>query len=385
MKKRKFLWMLPYYPYPAVSGGNVRIFNLIKYLSRYYDIDLISYYDKTILETDISALEEYCRRVIVVERKQYEGELPHIFQYYTSPEMIGELESLLNEGYDFIQIDFLTMAYYIFMLKEKIRTPVFFTEHDVSSFYFEKCFHNRHLPEKERYDEWVRMQEVMGKIYPLFDAIFTVSYNDAVFLAQKIKNNRIFAAPTGTDCNFYGFKERRETCDLVYVGHFLHYPNVDSVGFFLEEIFPLIRKKYPDIKFNIVGSEGDRVFKDIAGDNIIVSGTVPDIRDYLYNSGIFVAPIRLGIGIRGKILEAMAAGVPVISTSLGASGIKAESGKHLMIADTPKEFLEKIDIILNCEAIRGELVTNARRFVEDEYDWPKTVEKIVDIYEGLLN
>ena len=148
--KRKFLWLLPYFPYPPLDGGNVRVLNLIKYLSEHFDMHLLCYSHGNIEKKSIEILRQYCKRVVVVERKDSEGALPTIFQNYYTDEMKRELEIIIKDRFDFIQIDFLTMAYYIFMLKEKTQTPVFFTEHDVSSFDFDKCFHNRHLAEKQR-------------------------------------------------------------------------------------------------------------------------------------------------------------------------------------------------------------------------------------------
>lgn len=386
VKRKKILWLLPYYPYPLITGGNVRIFNLIKYLSEYYDMYILSYFDKEIKDAHIKALEKYCRKVIVVERKLREGDLPLIFRHYYTPEMIKELESVIKDNFDFIQIDFLTMAYYIFMLKRKVRIPVFFTEHDVSSFDFEKCFHNRHLKEKERYIEWVKMHKVIDKIYPLFNAILTVSHNDAKILKEKYPDLNIYAAPTGTDCKYYSFRSRTDKIkNLIYVGHYIHYPNLDSVQFFLNDILPLIECKYPKMKFYIVGSGGKKTFKELNKNNVEVTGTVPDIRKYLYKDGIFVAPIRLGIGIRGKILEAMSTGLPVVSTSLGAKGIGAKSGTHLLVADSPMKFAQQIEKLIKDKNLRNKLTCNAEKFVKDNYNWPVVVKNLVGIYEEFFN
>ncbi|MFC2061716.1 glycosyltransferase family 4 protein [Elusimicrobiota bacterium] len=386
MKKKRFLWLLPYFPYPPVSGGNVRVFNLIKYLSCYYDIHLLSYIDHDIPDEYIKELEKYCKCVTVVERKLYEGELPLIFRYYYTPEMIKELKNTLKDNFNFIQIDFLTMGYYVKILKELTSTPVFFTEHDVSSFDFEKCFHNRHLPDKERYIEWTKMHEVIKEIYPLFDVILTVSNNDAEILKNKFPDYSIYAAPTGTDCEYYAYKARNSAGKgIIYVGHYIHYPNVDSVHFFLEDIFPLIEEKYPEMKFYIVGSGGREKFKDLENSKVEITGTIPDIRDYLYMEGIFAAPIRIGIGIRGKILEAMSAGMPVVSSALGAEGIGANNEEQLLIADTPAEFSGQIQRLIEDKALRDKLTGNAEKFVRRIYNWPVIIEKLGNTYEQYLN
>ncbi|MBN2407333.1 MAG: glycosyltransferase [Elusimicrobia bacterium] len=383
MKRKRMLWVLPYYPYPPYTGGNVRIYNLLKSLSAKYDIHLVSYYDDHIDGRDISSLEKICGKVTVVKRNMREGELPLIFQYYYTPEMTKELETILKGRFDFIQIDFLTMAHYVQLIRQKSSAPVFYTEHDVSSFNFDKCFHNRHLEEKERYAEWVRIGRMIENIYPLFDMIMTVSENDAVILRGRFPGAKIHPVPTGTDCEYYGY--RRNSCsakNLVYVGHYIHYPNIDSVKYFLDRIFPVLLKKDPDTKFHIVGSGGKKVFGDLECDNIAVSGTVADIRKFLYLDGIFVAPIRLGIGIRGKILEAMSAGQPVVSTSVGIKGIGAEDGKQVLVADGPEEFAACIQRLREDAALRERLTSNARQFVEGNYSWPSIVQKLVGVYEA---
>jgi glycosyltransferase involved in cell wall biosynthesis len=323
--------------------------------------------------------------VTVVQRKEHDGELPLIFQYYTTDEMTIEIRKHLNEKYDFIQIDFLTMAYYVFKIKEITKLPVFFTEHDVSSFYFDRCFHNRHLSEKDRYIEWVRMRKMMDGIYGLFDAIFTVSENDAEILRGKLPGKNIYPAPTGTDCDYYAFKPAPNSGDLVFVGHFLHYPNVDSVNYLISEILPLIKKKCPQIKTKVVGSGGKEAFRDMADPDIIVTGTVPDIREYLYNSRIFVAPIRIGIGIRGKILEAMSCGLPVVSTLLGAEGIGARNAEHLLVADRPELFASHVKALIDDEDLRNRLINRGREFVEQKYNWPDICRSIMSLYGKLLS
>jgi len=381
--KKSFLWLLPYFPYPAITGGNVRIYNLIKYLSNYYDINLLSFTDQEIKNSYISHLENFCKKVIVVKRKIYEGNLPLIFQHYYTPEMVRELKKFLKDKFDFIQIDFLIMGYYAKLLKELTSIPVFYSEHDVSSFFFEKCFHNRHLPDKERYIEWLKMHKIIKEIYPLFDLITTVSHNDSEILKKLFPNLKIYPAPTGTDCNHYKFRRERDNNDLIYVGHYVHYPNVDSVNFILNKIFPFLKKEY-DLKLYIVGSGGKKVFNNINSENIVITGTVPDILPYLHKTGIFLAPIRIGIGIRGKILEAMASGTPVITSPVGAKGINAMDKEHLLVAEKPHDYLKSIQLLINDRKLKEEIIIRARKFVEENYNWDKIAKQLIEIYTKTL-
>lgn len=384
MRKKKLLWLLPYFPYPLLSGGNVRVFNLIKHLGKKIDIDLLSFIEPGTPENDVKQVKKYCRKVKVVERKLYTGKLPLVFQEYFTPQMRNVLKNMLKKDYDLIQIDYLTMAYYAKMIKELSITPLVFTEHDVSWFDFDKCFHNRHLDNRRRYYEWIKMRGVAEELYSLFDAVITVSSNDARILKKQYSDKTVFSAPTGTDCSYYAFREGRRSFDMVYTGHFGHYPNLDSVNFFLKKIFPLIRRNLPNIKFRIVGSGGKGVFPNLEINGVKVTGTVKDIRGYLYNSGVFIAPLRLGVGIRGKILEAMATGLPVVTTKTGADGIGAKNGVHLLVANEPDSFASCVERITKDNRLSRKLAWNARRFVEKKFDWKVRADELYEIYDNCL-
>ena len=382
MKNRKrLLWLLPYLPFPPLSGGNVRVFNLLKHLAEELDIHLLSFIEPGTSPGNVSRLSDLCGSVNAVTRKPREGELPLIFQDYYTAEMRSALAEALKERYDFIQIDFLTMAYYAKDIKEAAKdTPLLFTEHDVSWMDFEKCFHNRHLRDRDRYFEWVRMGKLIDDLYSLFDTVITVSANDALILGRKYPGKKIFTAPTGTDCGYYSFKRDRKVNDIVYTGHYVHYPNVDSVNYLIEEIYPLVRSKCREIRLFVVGSGGERVFHGLKKDGVTVTGTVSDIRPFLHKCGMFVAPVRIGVGIRGKILEAMACGLPVITSELGAAGIGALNGVHLLTAESPEEFARCAEMIISDRKMSLDMSDRARRFVEEKYDWRVRATELLNVY-----
>lgn len=381
--KNSFLWILPYFPYPLLSGGNVRVFNLIKYLSESYDIHLISYIEDDTKEEDIREVSRYCTTLKCIKRDQREGPLPMIFQCYDTPEMRDAIEEALSEKYSFIQIDFLTMAHYARLVRSLSSTPIVFTEHDVSWMDFEKCFHNRHLDEKARYAEWVRIVKEAGKLYELFDLVITVSDRDSEIIRERYPSKRVASLPTGTDCAHYTYSFDENNTDMIYTGHYVHYPNVAAVNYILEEVLPLVKKSLPEVKFYIAGSAGENVFKEVSDKSVVVTGTVDNLLDSLRLAGIFLAPVKMGIGIRGKILESMAAGLPVVTTSIGAEGIGARDGSELLSSDTPEGFARKVVELARDKSLRKKLSEAGRKFVEDNYDWPIRAEELKRIYERI--
>ncbi|NLB35017.1 MAG: glycosyltransferase family 4 protein, partial [Elusimicrobia bacterium] len=216
MSKRKFLWLLPYFPYPILSGGNVRVFNLIKHLSEEYDIHLISFVEDGVSEEEIKEVSKYCASLKAIKRIEREGPLPMIFQCYETEEMTAAITEALKEDYDFVQLDFLTMAHYARLVRVLSSAPLVFTEHDVSWLDFDKCFHNRHLDERARYAEWIRIVRKADTLYDLFDLVITVSELDAEIVRKRYPGKRVVAVPTGTDCSHYTYEKPGDKTDLIY-------------------------------------------------------------------------------------------------------------------------------------------------------------------------
>ena len=156
--------------------------------------------------------------------------------------------------------------------------------------------------------------------------------------------------------------------------------NIDAVTYFVEKIFPLIKKDIPSIKFLIAGKKPSVSIMKLACENIIVTGEVPDIREYLGKAAIFVGPFRIGTGLKHKVLEAMAMEIPVVSTTLGANGIDVKSGENIILADTPHEFAKAVITLYNDNKLREKIVNNAYMLVKEKYNW----DRIGQIFEDML-
>ncbi|MDE2491335.1 MAG: glycosyltransferase, partial [Elusimicrobia bacterium] len=173
---------------------------------------------------------------------------------------------------------------------------------------------------------------------------------------------------------------------LVYVGHYPHYPNEEAVVRFCRRILPRIRRRRPDATFAIVGSSPTEAVLRAARETpgVSVTGTVPDVRPHLAEAAVFVAPIRLGRGIKGKVLEAFAMGLPVVASPLAAEGLGARPGRELLAARGDAAFADAVVALLDSPARRAELGAAGRRFAVERCDWNRLAQGLGDVYDELL-
>ena len=171
-----------------------------------------------------------------------------------------------------------------------------------------------------------------------------------------------------------------EPC-LLFTGTMNYFPNSDAAIYFCREIFPRIREHHPKATFYIVGNHPtDQVRRLAAQDGVMITGYVPDVRPYFGKASVFVAPLRAGSGIQTKNLEAMAMGVPVVTSSIGAMGLEADIGKELLVADTPEAFAEHVIQLMNNKDLRDKLAQAARKRVETNYSWQAIGDRLKHVY-----
>ena len=153
------------------------------------------------------------------------------------------------------------------------------------------------------------------------------------------------------------------------MGRMDYHANIDAAVYFVKTTWPLIHARRPELRLVIVGAQPPEQVRALASDSVVVTGTVEDVRPYYHSALISVVPLRVGGGTRLKVLEAMAAGTPVVSTTLGAEGLAVTHGKDILIADTPEAMAEAVVTMQPDSSQRQELVGNARRLVQTLYDW----------------
>jgi glycosyltransferase involved in cell wall biosynthesis len=388
--RKKILLISPYFPYPAHDGGKVRIFNLIKQLAAVNDVYLLSYIESEQARAHIPPLERFCKKIYAVVRDQatriIEQQLPRSMSFFYTPGMISLLERVMEEVRpDLVQIDFLIMTQYVRHIKG---VPVIYTEHDMSNIDFEQSFHDRDLPERERFVEWGRLVTFEKRILSEFSGVIVLTERDQDILSRFLPGRDSVLVPTGVDVDYFRpvpCGEEPAEKNILFVGHYGHYPNYDAVSHFCADVFPSVVREVPDAKLWIVGSGVPERMKAFAAPNTVVTGAVEDVREYMRRATVFVAPVRLGGGIKGKILEAMAAGIPIVATLEASAGICCVPGQHVLVARDAADFTRKTVELLNDGERRNALAAQARRLVEQHYDWKMIGATLNAYYDGVLS
>lgn len=391
------------FPYPPKSGGKSRQYNLIKYLSKNHEIYLVSliYKDELVY---IPEMLNYCKKISVCPvENNYASKFFRLVRMFISlftstpigvaakenRKMYKEIREYLSYNPDIVQVEWVQMAHYL-PFGQLDRTPLVLVEHDVSYVPLKRlCETHRGIMKFILTREWKKMQSYECFICAKFNKIIVMSEIDKKRLSLLNSNFDIVVIPNGADVvNIRPNFHRDETNSLLFIGWMRHQPNKDAVLFFLKEIFPCIVKENPNVSVFIVGQHNDNDIYDYVYknhmDNIILTGYVEDITTYLYNCTIYICPLRIGGGTRLKILEAMAAGIPVISTSIGSEGLNVEHDEHIVIADSPEDFKNATLELLYNKELRERIARSARCFVEENYGWDAISDQNSTIYNNMV-
>ena len=225
------------------------------------------------------------------------------------------------------------------------------------------------------------------EVLQLANAHTVCSERERQMLLQEVPQANITEIPNGVDTAFFAAAAAGEGLrqNVVFVGSMNYHANIDAALFFAKAIWPGLRERRPDLQFVIVGSSPVPEIVELANQpGITVTGTVDDLRPYYRSAVMVVAPVRVASGTRLKVLEAMAAGVPVISTPLGAEGLAITPGKDILIAETPAETIATAAALHRDTATWHELAANALRLVREQYDWSAIGERLLNVYAKQL-
>ncbi len=388
-RKLSILIVSPFFPYPPKDGGKLKIYNSIKAASKECDIIFLSFVSSREEEASIPHLKDFCREVFTVRFGSDTPDLkasasfPEVVKTFYSEGMRNTLRQIIEKYHiDIIQTEYGFMAQYT---KDIRHIPGILVEHDTSLLSLKWSYEKPLKGKWNIFRDWLRKLDFYKNAYKCFDKIIVFTEEEKKTVKSLAPKADISAIPIGVEIKSYNFKACDETSDeLVFVGYMGHYPNVDGINYFCEKIFPLIQERLPSVTLNIVGSRMNGELDRIADNkNIKIIGEVDDIRPYLASAKVFVAPLRLGRGLRVKILEAMAMGLPVVATSVAANGIKAAAEESMLIADKPHKFAANVIRLLQDETLRKNMSSNARNIVEMYYNSQNNQLRIQKVYREL--
>jgi glycosyltransferase involved in cell wall biosynthesis len=399
MTKPHILTITPYLPYPPNSGGRSRTFNLIKHLQADYDIALICYGRPEEQAFDLTPLRELCD-VQVVDRAPSPGTLQAAMMTLTSAKPLtlrlyhtAAMERAIAAYLDTHPVDLIHVESFYMLpnLPQTLDVPVLLSEPAI-----EYVAWGRHAqvakPWFTRPGVWLEAQKLRRwepRIWAQATAIGAMSDIDAQIIRRDLPDAHIVMTPNGVDVDYFTIDEaaERDNRTGIFMGDYKYFPNTDAMLYFIDAIMPRVRKQRGDFQIMLLGKDAPRELLAHHNDPaqaVTLAGFVDDTRPYLQSCALFVCPLRSGSGTRFKLMEALACGMPVVSTPVGAEGLHAVDGEHMLIRDTPQGFADAVVQVLNNPQEAQAMARRGRQWVVERHAWAHSAALLREAYESLL-
>lgn len=379
----KLLWVKTDFLHPTTRGGQIRTLETLRRLHQWHEVHYVAFGDPTQPE-GLGRSSEYCAKAYPVEHhvvdKRSPGfalqlaaglvsRLPVAVGRYRSAAMREKIVQLTaSEKFDCVVCDFLFPAPNMPRLAECV-----LFQHNVEATIWKRHVeHNSGVKKLYFQLQAKRMAEYEGEVCRAVKKVIAVSEADSEAMRRDYAAKRVSAAPTGVDLDFFARPPAVEKrADLVFLGSMDWMPNIDGATWFVREILPLIRARLPECALAIVGRKPGPELKRLAeaDSRIRVTGTVEDVRPWLWGSAVSIVPLRIGGGTRLKIYEAMAARTPVVSTTIGAEGLDVNNGNNIQLADSAGDFARRCIALLEDTGERERLATAGWELVTNRYSW----------------
>ena len=381
-------------PYPPDRGDRLRAFHIIEHLAVRHELTLGSFIADEAEREHLPALRAFCQDVHVLSMSPGRSALNVALNIWRQEPLqalyyrLGAMQRLVDgmiaaTGFDAVYVHLFRMAPYVVHHPKLYRivdlTDAISKEIDLSLPYRSTASRLVYLLERgriARYERWVA---------ETFEETWLISDADRQVLAHSCPEANIRVVPNGVDLEqFHPTGQHCLPDSLIFVGHLRVLHNIDAATFLAQEVLPLVRRRAPNCTLSIVGADPAPQIRQLGqSPGVTVTGFVPDLNEYLNNAAVFVAPLRFAAGIQNKVLEAMAAGRPVVTTSLVNDGLGARAGRHVLVADDAHSTAQQIVKLLTDAQIREELGRAGRRFVEERYSWAHAVNRTRKIEKSL--
>jgi len=372
----KILFLSRWYPFPADNGIKIRILNLLRAISREHRVTLLSFHDPHRQPSTPNTENAEIEKVHVVPWRDFD------------PGSLRGYKGLLaRQPRSLVDVHSSEMERLIRHEAASRHDLVIASELPMAAYY--RCF--RHLPSlfedpelgviHQRYHDaasfgsrvrhgltWIKYQHFMRHLLPSFRYCTVASEQEKTLLAQAVPEyHAVEVIPNTVDLGSYSsYHTEPKVRSLIFCGSLRFSPNLEAARWFLEYVFPLVLRRFPDLHLTVTGDHGDLLPGDFPG--LRLAGQVDDVRPLITSAWASLAPIRSGSGTRVKILEAMALKTPVIATSKGAEGLSVRHGQHILIADQPNDFADAVIAVLADPELRRHLAEQAYALVQNEYD-----------------
>lgn len=383
----KILVVLPRFPYPLEKGDKLRAYNQLRVLSQNNEVYLFCVSHEKVQPEHIAQLRPFCRDIRVVKLNMITSCKNALRNFFASKSIqIGYWDSKRSrrEYKDFekqVEPDVLYSQMVRTMpLVARSLLPKVMDFQDALSINMERRMEAtpnglRHFA---LHFEFKMLRSSEYNSFKIFDALTIISEPDCDAIPHK-RNSEIFIVPNGVDFEYFKPQVTEKKYDVVFCGNMQYKPNVITAQFLVDQVMPMVWKVIPDATILLAGATPVKAIRELASDKVFVTGTVEDIRPCYAQSKVFAAPMQIGSGLQNKLLEAMAMGIPCVTSPLANSALGAEPDKEVLIGETPTEVADHIIDLIQSETERKSIIDAASKFVHTHYSWETFGKKLEQI------
>lgn len=401
----KILFLSQIVPYPPHGGVLQRGFNIVREIARNHELHLMAFIHRDILHTESKiehsrqVLGEFCRTVEYFELWPKRSRLDQLVAIgaglvfrepfsviaHHSSKFAQRIDELVKENnIDVIHYDTIALARFLGIASH---LPSVLTHHNIES----QLMARRAAVERWPASAYLSMQARKLIAYeavmsPHFDVNVMMSELDALALCEIAPSVETAVVPNGVDIEYFSQVSETQDPSMIYTGGMNMFANRDAVMYFVNHIWPSVKAARPDARFDIVGQDPPQelLAKMSEDSGLRVHGYIDDVRPLVAKAAVYVVPIRVGGGTRLKVLDALAQGKPIVSTSIGCEGIRVTAGHNIELEDDPGAFARRVVALLNDPERRRELGGNARRLAESNYAWGPIGKRLEAVYEKAI-
>ncbi len=388
MDKKKLIIVLSRFPYPLEKGDKLRAFHQIRYLSLSYEITLICLTDSLISDDQKEKLTPFCNKIITYKLNRWIQLYELIKAVFTEkPFQVAYFHQRWIQKKIAILI---TDIKPIHIYSQLIRTTEYVKDYHYCQKTldymdaFSKGMERRAEKTNNPFIKWLvklefnRLKKYEKQIFEYFEFHTIISKQDKSFINHPL-NNEISIISNGVHESFFETVKIEKKYTLLFTGNMSYKPNIEAVKFIHTEIMPLL--KLSDVTCCIAGANPSNTIKRYENERLILTGWVEDMKYFYASSKIFIAPMFIGTGLQNKLLEAMASGLPCITTSLANKALGAIPGIEILIADNPEEFEKHIINLLNEPSLAKSISENGKSFVEKSFSWEHSTLKLINLID----
>ena len=382
----KILSVSAYLPGLGKHGGAGRVYQLLSRAAQRHQVSLIAFLESVEEEREMARLRPFCDRIEAVFRNHYKpvSLFPYEpFEEFNTSAFRDRLSQLLlEEDFDLVHFEWPQMATYTDLFPN---IPKLLTEVEVNYAAHQTQVRLQANLWRRLWQHYRTLQTLRRELQQCrrVDKVICVTDQDRDYLQGYLDTSQLEVLNTGVDTTYFRPQpaERSRPGTLIYVGAFRHSPNVDAMLFFCREVFPAILEAEPETQLYIVGTGPPSAIRNLQGPQVTVTGFVDDLREYYARAQVVIIPLRTGVGIRGKLLEAWAAERAVVATSLACLGIRVSQGENILVADSPRDFADWTVALLRNPRHCLRLGRAGRRLAQKHYEWDQLGEQMSTLYE----